>query len=186
MTQLQKGKNYQNRKKHYTNNKFLPNWKKIEKKIFAFCVITFEPIMINTCSAPQNDRLNLSFVKDSGKLARNGQKMAIYHFLSSQLRCRPVQLLNFTVWILVSERYLCRWWKIGYKWSKNCHFGGQGRLRNDDEYSALLWRLFVVFASYDLQKYFTYVLDKLNWYFHHIYLYFLLMSKTIWEPFLCT
>jgi hypothetical protein len=26
---------------------------------FAFCVVTFE-----TCSAPQNDRLNLSFVED--------------------------------------------------------------------------------------------------------------------------
>ena len=32
---------------------------------FAFCVITFEPIMIWTCSAPQNDRLNFSFVKDT-------------------------------------------------------------------------------------------------------------------------
>ena len=39
-------------------------------------VITFEPIMIETCSAPQNDRRNFSFVKDTnvdGKtLARNG------------------------------------------------------------------------------------------------------------------
>ena len=46
---------------------------------FAFCVITFEPIEVQTCSAPQNDRLNLSFVKNvnvhGGKLARNGQKM---------------------------------------------------------------------------------------------------------------
>ena len=45
---------------------------------FAFYVITFEPIDIEvqTCLAPQNDRLNLSFVKDTyvdgGKLARNG------------------------------------------------------------------------------------------------------------------
>ena len=30
----------------------------------AFCVITFEPIKIQTHSAPQNDRLNFSFVKD--------------------------------------------------------------------------------------------------------------------------
>ena len=30
----------------------------------AFFVITFEPIKIQTHSAPQNDRLNLSFVKD--------------------------------------------------------------------------------------------------------------------------
>ena len=48
---------------------------------FAFCVITFEPIEVQTRSAPQNDRLNLSFVKynyvDGGKLARNGRKTAI-------------------------------------------------------------------------------------------------------------
>ena len=30
----------------------------------AFCVIAFEPIKIQTHSAPQNDRLNFSFVKD--------------------------------------------------------------------------------------------------------------------------
>ena len=47
-------------------------------EIFAFCVITFEPTMIQTCLAPQNDRLNLSFVKDENivaeKMARNGPK----------------------------------------------------------------------------------------------------------------
>ena len=57
--------------------------------LLAFCVITFEPIMIQTCSAPQNDRLNFSFVKETK------------------------QLLKFC------ERYLCRWQKIGQKWSKN-------------------------------------------------------------------
>ena len=45
---------------------------------FAFCVITFEPIEVQTCSAPQNDRLNLVFVKDiklvAKKMARNGRK----------------------------------------------------------------------------------------------------------------
>ena len=35
--------------------------------------ITFEPIKIQTCLAPQNDRLNLSFVKDEHT---NGKKMA--------------------------------------------------------------------------------------------------------------
>jgi phosphoribosylaminoimidazole carboxylase (NCAIR synthetase) len=47
-------------------------------KMFVFCVISFEPIKIQTCSAPQNDRLNLSFVKDihvvGKKMARNGRK----------------------------------------------------------------------------------------------------------------
>ena len=58
------------------------NWlEMVEKQPFAFCVITFEPIEVQTHSAPQNDRLNLSFVKgiyvDGGKLARNGCKIAI-------------------------------------------------------------------------------------------------------------
>ena len=52
---------------------------------FAFYVITFEPIDIEvqTCLAPQNDRLNLSFVKDlhvfAKKITRSGLKTAIYH-----------------------------------------------------------------------------------------------------------
>ena len=43
----------------------------------AFCVINLEPIEVQTHSGPQNDRLNLSFVKninvDGGKVARNGR-----------------------------------------------------------------------------------------------------------------
>ena len=59
-------------------------------EIFAFVAITFEPIGILTHSAHQNDRLNLSFVKDkhtvSQKMARNGSKAAIYFviFISKQ------------------------------------------------------------------------------------------------------
>ena len=47
----------------------------------AFCVITFETIKIQTHSAPQNDRLNFSFVKDihvdGGNLAWNSCKTVI-------------------------------------------------------------------------------------------------------------
>ena len=46
----------------------------VRKYIFAFFVITSEPIKVQTRSAPQNDRLNLSFDK---KMARNGRKTAI-------------------------------------------------------------------------------------------------------------
>ena len=50
----------------------------LKPRPFKSCVITFEPPEIQTCSAPQNDCLNLSFVNDSyvdsGKLAKNGQK----------------------------------------------------------------------------------------------------------------
>ena len=45
--------------------------------IFALCVITFEPIKIYTQLAPQNDCLNLSFMKDENiagkKMTRNGR-----------------------------------------------------------------------------------------------------------------
>ena len=48
---------------------------------FSLCVITFEPIKILTCSAPQNDHLNLSFVKYihvvAKKMTWNGGKMGI-------------------------------------------------------------------------------------------------------------
>ena len=47
-----------------------------------FFAITFEPIKIQKCSAPQNDRLNLSFVKDTyvnaKKMARKVGQMVIY------------------------------------------------------------------------------------------------------------
>ena len=43
---------------------FLQNRTKTKMEKIAFCVITFEPIKIQTHSAPQNDRLNFSFVKD--------------------------------------------------------------------------------------------------------------------------
>ena len=53
----------------------------VKKTNLRFCVITFEPIKIQTCSTPQNDRLNLSFMKDihvvGKKMARNGRKKAI-------------------------------------------------------------------------------------------------------------
>ena len=52
----------------------------------AFCVITVVPIMIQTCSGPQNDRLNLSFVKDfligGTKMTRIGHNLAIYQMQS--------------------------------------------------------------------------------------------------------
>jgi len=49
--------------------------------MFALCVITFEPIEIQTRSGPQNDRPTLSFVKDEDtvgeKMAINGRKKAV-------------------------------------------------------------------------------------------------------------
>ena len=62
------------------------------KEMFAFCVITFAPVTIQTHSALQNDRLILSFVKDMNvvgkKMARNGRKTAIYqsHIMVNSLQ----------------------------------------------------------------------------------------------------
>ena len=57
---------------------------------FAFCVITFEPIKMWTCSAPQNDGLKLIFVKGKkvvvGKMARNGRKTEFIILLVIQAR----------------------------------------------------------------------------------------------------
>ena len=59
-----------------------------EIKNLTFCAITFEPIKIWTHEAPQNDRLNFSFVTDiivdGKKMSRNGCKIAVCqspHFL---------------------------------------------------------------------------------------------------------
>jgi hypothetical protein len=53
--------------------------------IFAFCVITIVPIMIQTHKVPQNDHLDFSFVKEGDtagkKMARYGSKMTIYQLL---------------------------------------------------------------------------------------------------------
>ena len=53
--------------------------------IFAFRAITFVLIKIMTSLAPQNTRLNLSFVEDKHivgkKMVRYGPKMTIYQLL---------------------------------------------------------------------------------------------------------
>ena len=105
-----------------------------------FCVIIFEQIEVQTCSAPQNERLNLSFVKDiyvdSGKLARNGRKTALYRFVSNQVQKNIFAfcVINFEP-IEVQTRLapqndplnlsFVKDTKIGLKWSKNGHFGWQ-------------------------------------------------------------
>ena len=60
---------------------FVQNHKKTKMEICAFCALTFEPIEIYNHEAPQNDHLNLSFVKDEvtygKKVARKGRKTVI-------------------------------------------------------------------------------------------------------------
>ena len=51
-------------KQYIRNFFFLQNRTKTKIEKIAFCVITFDQIKIQTHSAPQNDRLNFSFVKD--------------------------------------------------------------------------------------------------------------------------
>ena len=76
---------------------FVQNCKKPKLEIFAFCVITFEPIKILNRSAPQNDHLNHSFAKDvhvvgnGKKVARNGRKMAIYESVLFRNRVDTLQ-----------------------------------------------------------------------------------------------
>ncbi len=60
-------------------------WHKLKNTKNAFFVITSKPIEVQTRSAPQNDGLNLIFVKDvyvdGKKLAKNGRKTTIYMYL---------------------------------------------------------------------------------------------------------
>ena len=61
---------------------FLPKLRTQFSFFFVIYVINLEPIEVQTHSAAQNDRLNLSFVKDihvvAKKITRNGRKMAIF------------------------------------------------------------------------------------------------------------
>ena len=67
MKNTQKRKKHKNHQKHYIF--FLQYRTKTKMEKIAFRDITFEAIKIQTHSAPQNDRLNFSFVKDGGNLA---------------------------------------------------------------------------------------------------------------------
>ena len=108
-------KNTQKRKKSKNHQNstyeifFLQNRTKTKMEKIAFCVITFEPIKIQTHSAPQNDRLNFSFVKDihvyGGNLAWNSCKTAICQstffmdtlYISFEKYC---QMVSFFLWTL--------------------------------------------------------------------------------------
>ena len=90
---------------------------------FAFCVKTFEPIIIQTCSTPQNDCQNCSFWKDTyvdgEKLARNGQKMATYYAASFLPHYRGVLFLHLLVFNLCCLCFNLQFDKIkGQKISK--------------------------------------------------------------------
>ena len=81
MKNTQKHKKTQKSTKTVHTKFFLQNPTKKKMEKIAFFVTTFEPIKIQTHSAPQNDCLNLSFVKDiyvdGGNLAIKGCKTAI-------------------------------------------------------------------------------------------------------------
>ena len=49
---------------HKFSGFFLPKLKKKKKSKIVFYIIAFDPIEIQTCLVPQNDRQHLSFVKD--------------------------------------------------------------------------------------------------------------------------
>ena len=53
---------------------------KTEREILVQCVITFEPIKMYTCSAPQNDRLNFSFAKQSGQKGSEHTHLSVANF----------------------------------------------------------------------------------------------------------
>ena len=64
MTKMKNTQKHKNHQKQYIQFFFLQNRTKTKMEKMAFCVITFEPIKIQTHSALQNDHLIFSFVKD--------------------------------------------------------------------------------------------------------------------------
>ena len=91
-------------------------------EMFAFVAINFEPIGILTHSAHQNDRLNLSFVKDkhtvSKNMARNGYKMGIHFviFISKRVYFNKEKYIETRVWVAtdfwVVRSHMCKIFKI--------------------------------------------------------------------------
>ena len=70
---------------HKFSELFLPKWKKMETKKKLY-VVAFDPIKILTLKAPQNDRLNLSFVKDFYVVAKKWPEMVIkWPFMSQKI-----------------------------------------------------------------------------------------------------
>ena len=65
MTKKENMQKCKKRKNSTYENFFLQNCTKTKMEKIAFCVITFDQIKIQTHLAPQNDRLNFSFVKNS-------------------------------------------------------------------------------------------------------------------------
>ena len=63
MQKRKKRKKRKNHQKQYIRIFFLQNCTKTKKEKIALCVITFEPIKIQTHLAPQNDRLNFRWRK---------------------------------------------------------------------------------------------------------------------------
>ena len=70
-----------------------------KKEIFAFCVITFEPIRFQTYLVHQNDNLNLIFVKDKYTVGRKWPEMAVtwaivivIHFYSEYTRAEIIHI----------------------------------------------------------------------------------------------
>ena len=74
---------------------------------FAFCVITYEPIEVQTFSAPQNDRQNLVFVKDIKvvveKMTRNRHKVIGKPGVSLLCRLHSIQLSSLVYSFLYAK-----------------------------------------------------------------------------------
>ena len=84
---------------------------------FAFCVITYEPIEIQTFSAPQNHHQNLGFVKDIKvvveKMTRNRRKVIGKPGESLRCRLHSIQLSALVYSFLYGFNLFSSFNKIG-------------------------------------------------------------------------
>ena len=77
---------------------------------FAFCVITYEPIEIQTFSAPQNHHQNLGFVKDIKvvveKMTRNCRKVIGKPGDSLLCRLHSIQLSSLVILFSMKKTWI--------------------------------------------------------------------------------
>ena len=84
---------------------FFFSWKKKEREIFVFCAITFEPIISKTCKAPQNDRQNLTFVKDEHTYEKKWSEKVVKRLFikGHSFRNSLYLMLHYFFWILLFD-----------------------------------------------------------------------------------
>ena len=129
------------------DTKLLPPYVLTHFDSWAFCVIAFEPIELQTCSVPQNDRLDLSFVKDQHTAGKKWPDMVVkwpfvnYYLLKvSQACARPPfisEAIHFKP-IKIQTHQAPKNDRLNLSFVKDKHTVGEKMARNSSKIAILL------------------------------------------------